>query len=884
MIGNGKGVLIFNATNILIESNTVTTSQDQYSGTMRFEGNVQNVTIEYNNIHDNTGPAVAVDSKATSGDSSGFVVNFNNFSGNNDAYSIPISVVYEADEYDGTFDARNNWWGSTTGPSGDGTGKGDAASAGMFQPGAGLGWKLLPGGNLLFSPWSTALNVQPGILPTAPTGLSAVTSGLTQVTLNWTDTAPNIESGFVIQRSTDGKTFSQVGTTATGVTRFVDTTAAAGVAYTYRVAGTNSNGTSPFSAVATATSPAAGSTSTNLSSLNWVSATTGYGSVEKNLSVGLNPITIDGVVYSSGIGTHAVSDIVYNLGGAYTNFMSDIGVDAEETGKGTGHVDFQVVGDGTILYDSGVLTNPAPPVSINVNVTGVKTLTLVATNGVAGSIDYDHSDWAGAKLIAAAVTQTLPAAPSGCTAAAASATQVNLVWTNNATNAAGFVIQRATGTSTTFAQIGTTAANVTTYSDTTASAVMTYTYRVAATNSAGTSGFSTSAPVTTPAASSITTYLSDLSWASATAGWGSVMKDLSVAGNPITLNGVVYPKGIGTHAVSNIVYNLGGTYTTFISDIGIDSEELGKGNSSVDFQVIGDGKTLYDSGDLTNSSPTVSINVNVTGVKTMTLVATNGIAGSIDYDHADWAGARLLSSASQPPAAPSNLVAVTSSATQVNLSWTNNAPTATGFIIQRSTGISGTYTEIGTTTAGVTTFFDKTATANTSYIYRVLATNGVTNSAASNSASVITLPATATITGLSTLPMTSSTVGYASIQLNKSILGNTLSLRGNTYTTGIGTHAVSQIVYNLAGKYTSFLSDVGVDDEENGKGIGSVDFQVIGDGKVLFDSGVLTNNSPIVSLDVNVTGVKTLTLLATNGVAGSIDYDHADWAGARLVT
>jgi hypothetical protein len=131
---------------------------------------------------------------------------------------------------------------------------------------------------------------------------------------------------------------------------------------------------------------------------------------------------------------------------------------------------------------------------------------------------------------------------------------------------------------------------------------------------------------------------------------------------------------------------------------------------------------------------------------------------------------------------------------------------------------------------------------------------------------------------------TSATVGWGTIQLNKSISGNTLSLRGNTYTTGIGAHAVSQIVYNLGGNYTSFLSDVGVDDEENGKGTGSVDFQVIGDGKVLFDSGVLTNNSPVVSLDVNVSGVQTLTLLATNGVANSIDYDHADWAGARLVS
>jgi hypothetical protein len=53
---------------------------------------------------------------------------------------------------------------------------------------------------------------------------------------------------------------------------------------------------------------------------------------------------------------------------------------------------------------------------------------------------------------------------------------------------------------------------------------------------------------------------------------------------------------------------------------------------------------------------------------------------------------------------------------------------------------------------------------------------------------------------------------------------------------------------------------------------------------VLFDSGVVTNNSPIVSVNVNVTGVQTLTLVATNGVPNDIDYDHADWAGARLTS
>ena len=93
-------------------------------------------------------------------------------------------------------------------------------------------------------------------------------------------------------------------------------------------------------------------------------------------------------------------------------------------------------------------------------------------------------------------------------------------------------------------------------------AATSYTYRVRATNATGESLNSNEATVTTPAAQQ-TTYLSDLPWVSATGGYGPVEHDMANGGSdagdgtPITLNGVVYPKGLGTHATSDIVYNLG---------------------------------------------------------------------------------------------------------------------------------------------------------------------------------------------------------------------------------------------------------------------------------------------------------------------------------------
>ncbi len=145
-----------------------------------------------------------------------------------------------------------------------------------------------------------------------------------------------------------------------------------------------------------------------------------------------------------------------------------------------------------------------------------------------------------------------------------------------------------------------------------------------------------------------TTYLSDINWTSATNGWGPVEKDRSNSeqgatdGNPLTLNGVKYTKGLGVHAGSDVRYNLNGAYKTFLADVGVD-DEVG-GNGSVIFQVYADGALLYDSGTLLGSSTTKQVSVDVTGKNELRLVVT--IAGDNDwYDHADWANARLQNGA-----------------------------------------------------------------------------------------------------------------------------------------------------------------------------------------------------------------------------------------------
>src|SRR5262249_37711490 len=62
--------------------------------------------------------------------------------------------------------------------------------------------------------------------PTAPSGLGATAASSTQVNLAWLDNSNN-ETGFKVERSTNGTSFTQIGTVGTNVITYADTTVAA---------------------------------------------------------------------------------------------------------------------------------------------------------------------------------------------------------------------------------------------------------------------------------------------------------------------------------------------------------------------------------------------------------------------------------------------------------------------------------------------------------------------------------------------------------------------------------------------------------------------------------------------------------------------------------
>ncbi|NRB50723.1 MAG: NPCBM/NEW2 domain-containing protein, partial [Saprospiraceae bacterium] len=148
-----------------------------------------------------------------------------------------------------------------------------------------------------------------------------------------------------------------------------------------------------------------------------------------------------------------------------------------------------------------------------------------------------------------------------------------------------------------------------------------------------------------------TTFLSDLSWeGTPTNGWGPVELDQSNGGtgsndgSTLTINGTSFAKGLGAHAESEIIYNIGGGYETFKSFIGVDDATCSSG--SVQFEVYTDGSLVYQSPVLTQADDGVPISVDVTGVNQLRLVVNDGGSGGnnpIACDHADWADAKLES-------------------------------------------------------------------------------------------------------------------------------------------------------------------------------------------------------------------------------------------------
>ena len=113
------------------------------------------------------------------------------------------------------------------------------------------------------------------------------------------------------------------------------------------------------------------------------------------------------------------------------------------------------------------------------------------------------------------------------------------------------------------------------------------------------------------------------------------------------------------------------------------------------------------------------------------------------------------------------------------------------------------------------------------------------------------------------------------------VLGGPLVMRGVPIACGWGMLSGTTAEWELGGRYVGFSAIVGVDDAAAGSG--SVEFEVLGDGRSLWRSKVLTGrDEPLRTPLVEVKGVKTLALRVHAADFGHVG-DYADWGHSYLL-
>ena len=151
-------------------------------------------------------------------------------------------------------------------------------------------------------------------------------------------------------------------------------------------------------------------------------------------------------------------------------------------------------------------------------------------------------------------------------------------------------------------------------------------------------------------------WLDELDVSLAGQGWGDPHKNRSVEGHHLTIGGKEFARGFGTHAESTLQVKLDGGAEKFSATVGVDDEVNKNPRASVEFVVIGDGKTLWQSGVMHAGDAPKECEVSLVGVKSLVLQV--GDAGDgIDHDHADWADAKFETVGGHPLAAvPENVL------------------------------------------------------------------------------------------------------------------------------------------------------------------------------------------------------------------------------------
>ncbi len=370
-------------------------------------------------------------------------------------------------------------------------------------------------------------------LPATPTSFTATAINDAQIQLQWKESSTAL-TGFTLERSVSGGSYSPLTTLDPGVTSYVDSSGLLqGVTYSYQIVATNLAGNSAPSSTASAALLA------QLSS-PWADTDIGSPSPAGSAFFSQNILTVAGSGVDSGSTSDQLHYVYQALNGNGTiiaqvlsqgnsNSLAKAGVMIRNTlAAGSAFADMVLTASGGAIFQSRttanaaststVLTGYAAPDWVELTRSGTTFTGYVSTNGVnwtlVGSATISlntqvdiglavNSNVPGslntAVIHAISVnSQSTPAAPTKLSPQILSGDSASLTWTNNDTSNFGDNVYRENPGSSTFVLLASLPSNATSFTDTGLISGDSYSYYVTATNTVGASPASNTVLITLP--------------------------------------------------------------------------------------------------------------------------------------------------------------------------------------------------------------------------------------------------------------------------------------------------------------------------------------------------------------------------------------------------
>jgi len=120
-------------------------------------------------------------------------------------------------------------------------------------------------------------------------------------------------------------------------------------------------------------------------------------------------------------------------------------------------------------------------------------------------------------------------------------------------------------------------------------------------------------------------------------------RDRNVVGEPLSVGGKRYLKGIGMHSAARLTYRLDGNYRRFDAAVAIDDSAGNRGSVTFGVYVLREGawKQAFTSGMVRGGEAPRLVSIDVAGAQGLTLTVDYADRGD-ELDRANWLDARLI--------------------------------------------------------------------------------------------------------------------------------------------------------------------------------------------------------------------------------------------------